>query len=772
MAETKGGLNFFDFHSGACFDAYRYLGAHLVDGGTVFRTYAPSAQAVWVQLGDGRRVGMRRVGDGTMWEATVAGVGPDAPYELGITSWDGTSSVHCDPYGFGMDLRPRHRSIVRDLSYEFHDQEWMASRSRRSDRPLNVYELHLGSWRKRGPKKTDWFRYDEIADQLIGHVRDAGYTHVEFMPISEHPLDESWGYQNTGFFAPTSRYGTAQQLKVLVDRLHRAGLGVILDFVPVHFASDPYGLGDFDGTALYEYPRPDVGLSEWGSKNFMLSRPEVQSFLKSNANWWLDEFHFDGLRLDAVSRLLYWQGDESRGRNEGAISFVRSFNQGLHQLHPGCLLIAEDSSVFPSVTGPVESGGVGFDYKWDMGWMHDTTDFFRKQDFERRDHYNDITFSMEYFPSEHWLMSLSHDENVYGKATVVRKMFGPWERQLREARTFYLYMMCHPGKKLNFMGSEWAQEREWNEARQQDWHEMSDGGDHAAFYRYMRELNHVYANFSALWERDFAPDGFCWLLANERERLIYAFQRSAGNERLVCVLNVGEAPQAGVRMHVPGACSVRVLLNTDWQRFGGNTPDSYGCELGAGGDPTAWSAQKNGEVRDSREAQPGADATDKQGTAAATRSEADPSEKRDLARNVICGRVAAALLGIGVRLEGDDLVVDLPGDTGMLLWIENYGDPHAGERNPRKAQRNLMGPEEVSAALAFAAMDSEEDSEDSDPAAEDEPILVPELETEHVPVAIPVLSAEDRPISVPELGAEHAPVAIPDDDPDAASGES
>lgn len=711
MGKADFGLDFFDFHAGRCYDAYRYLGAHLEGDGTVFRAYAPSAQAVRVLLPYGRQEAMRRAGDGTMWESRVRGVGPDTPYELQILSWDGTWTTHCDPYGFGMDLRPRHRSIVRSLDYQFHDQEWMAARtSTLKDRPLNVYELHLGSWRKRGPRKTDWYRYDEIADQLIGHVRDAGYTHVEFMPISEHPLDESWGYQNTGFFAPTSRYGTAVQLKVLVDRLHQAGLGVILDFVPVHFASDPYGLANFDGTALYEYPRPDVGMSEWGSCNFMLSRPEVQSFLKSNADWWLSEFHFDGLRLDAVSRLLYWQGDESRGRNEGAIKFVRSFNQGLHARHPGCLLIAEDSSVFPSVTGDPAVGGVGFDYKWDMGWMHDTTDFFRKQDFERRDHYHDITFSMNYFPSEQWLMSLSHDENVYGKSTVVRKMFGPWPRQLREARTFYLYMICHPGKKLNFMGSEWAQAREWDESRQQDWGQMGDGGDHAAFYRYMRELNHVYTTFSALWARDYSADGFEWLIADAADRLVYAFQRTAGNERLVCVLNVGETPQAGVGMRLPGARAVRVLLNTDWQRFGGNTPDQDGCGLGAGADPEQAAGGDRAVGGDQAAGQASGDGAPQQ----VPPTESDPGRAHADSVHDVDGRVAQGLDTCGVRLQGDWLSVDLPGDTGILLWVDNSGDPHFGEHTVCGEVRNEVAPYQVRYALDHMDEDDFE-SDDFEP---------------------------------------------------------
>lgn len=670
MGDAQDAMDFYRFHTGSCYDAYRYFGAHLQNGGVMFRTYAPSAQAVWVRLDDGRRIALYRTGDGTAWEAFVGGLGPNAAYEFEIEAWDGTSVVHCDPYGFGMDLRPGHRSVVRDLAYEFHDEAWMRDRSDLRDRPLNVYELHLGSWRKRGWRQTDWFRYDELADQLIGHLHDAGYTHVEFMPISEHPLDESWGYQNTGFFAPTSRYGTAIQLKVLVDRLHQAGIGVILDFVPVHFASDSYGLANFDGTALYEYPREDVGLSEWGSRNFMLSRPEVQSFLKSNAEWWLAEFHVDGLRLDAVSRLFYWQGDEGRGRNEGAIAFIRSFNAGLHERHPGCLLIAEDSSVFPAVTGGIDAGGVGFDYKWDMGWMHDTTDFFRKQDFERRDHYHDITFSMSYFPSERWLLSLSHDENVYGKSTVVRKMFGPWERQLREARVFYLYMMCHPGKKLNFMGSEWGQEREWSEARQQDWQQMGDNGVHAAFYRYMRELNHVYLSFSALWAGDYDRSSFTWLIADQPERLVYAFQRTFGNERVVCVLNVGQDAQYGVGMSLPGARGVRLLLNTDWQRFGGNTPDQEGCGLGAGGDPNAGAFTAE-----------------------------DEATTRQQALDNIENRVAQGLDQAGIRLQNDWLTVDLAGDTGLLLWVENSGDPHYGEHTVVGERMNLISPDETRWAL-------------------------------------------------------------------------
>ncbi|MDO4537916.1 MAG: alpha-amylase family glycosyl hydrolase, partial [Coriobacteriales bacterium] len=353
-----------NFYAGKEFFAHMWLGAHLENDGATFRTFAPAATQIQVILPD-QIEDMQRVKDGNFWEAHVEGVTAGTPYEYRIFN-GGSYTDHCDPYGYGMDLRPGHRSIVRELSYEWHDQDWMDSRSTGYDKPVNIYEMHLGSWRKRsGDQKStdvaDWYTYSEIAYELIPYLKEAGYTHVEFLPLNEHPLDASWGYQPTGFFSPTSRYGTAVQLMELIDKLHGAGIGAILDFVPVHFAVDEYGLGNYDGTALLEYPNDAVGVSEWGSYNFMHSRGETCSFLQSSANFWLGAYHFDGIRMDAISRIIYWQGDPARGVNANAVQFVREMNGGLKYLNQGIMLVAEDSTNYPGTTKPSSEGGLGFD---------------------------------------------------------------------------------------------------------------------------------------------------------------------------------------------------------------------------------------------------------------------------------------------------------------------------------------------------------------------------------------------------------------------------
>ncbi len=646
------------FYRGQSFDAHAYFGAHLdadeaggagggaASGGAVFRTFAPGAAAVTLLLERGadddagtvREIPLARAYDGNVWEARADNILPGDPYEFRIHHADGSFTDHADPFAIGSDLRPRHRSIVRERgSYAFGDDAWMAGRSACLDKPLNIYELHAGSWRKPrdedGEERPDlWYRYDELAEPLIAHCRAGGFTHVEFLPLTEYPADESWGYQPTGFFSPTSRYGTADQLKYLIDQLHRAGIGAILDFVPVHFAADAWGLARYDGTALYEYPNQDVGLSEWGSANFMHSRGEVRSFLQSAANWWLGAFHFDGLRMDAISRIIYWQGDERRGVNGNAVDFIRTMNAGLKARHPGCLLAAEDSTNFPGVTRAAESGGLGFDYKWDMGWMHDTLSFFQMPPDERRANYHKLTFSMMYYGNERYLLPLSHDEVVHGKATVLQKMNGAYEGKFGQARALYLYMAAHPGKMLNFMGSELGQLREWDEKREQDWL-LLDYPVHDAFWRYMRDLGQAYAAHPALWERDYAPDGFAWLDCHEEGRVLFAFERRGGGERLACVLNLGDEPQdwrvaigrdplgdkdaategggaepdsavqadgagsegagtptkaprggnGGDGAGAPAAQPAKTLLYTDWQPFGGATPASENpCRIEGG----------------------------------------------------------------------------------------------------------------------------------------------------------------------------------------------
>ena len=443
----------------------------------------------------------------------------------------------------------------------------MKKRTNCKEAPLNIYELHLGSWRTNPEDENGWYTYDEIGKQLIPYVKEKGYNYIEVMPIAEHPCDNSWGYQQTGFFSPTSRYGTADQLKEMIDLCHQNGIGVILDFVPVHFAVDDYALADYDGTALYEYPNTDVGVSEWGSKNFMHSRGEVQSFLQSCANYWVKEFHFDGLRIDALSRIIYWHGDEHRGVNGNAVDFIRYMNKSLKEMHSGIMLIAEDSTSYGGITKPVDQGGLGFDYKWDMGWMNDTLAYFQTHPYDRKEAYHKLTFSMMYYYDENFLLPLSHDEVVHGKATILQKMNGQYEEKFPQGRALYMYMYAHPGKKLNFMGNEVGQLREWDEKRQQDW-DIVQYPIHNGFAEFMKDLNKVYLENSAFSEKDYEQDGFAWLDCHQEEKRIYAFERRSKKQRIVAVFNFSDEKQT-YTLNIPDCKEVKLLLTSDEARYGG-----------------------------------------------------------------------------------------------------------------------------------------------------------------------------------------------------------
>lgn len=566
-------MDFYGFYTGRSFDAHHYLGAHLTTEGAVFRTFAPSATKISLigEFSGWEELPMHKVYDGNFWECTVPQAKPGMKYKYRIYRPDGTWLDHCDPYGFFMELRPHNASILQDLSsYTFQDESWMRRRTDGKNRPVNIYEVHLGSWRTNPENPNGWFNYEEIAQRLIPYVKEAGFNYIELMPLSEHPSDASWGYQNTGFFSPTSRYGTPQQLMALVDRCHQAEIGVILDFVPVHFAVDDYALWNYDGTPLYEYPSWDVGRSEWGSCNFMHSRGEVRSFLQSAAHYWLEEFHFDGLRMDAVRNLLYWQGDEARGTNQGGIQFLRELNRGLKERHPTAMLIAEDSSTYPGVTRSVGQGGLGFDYKWDMGWMHDTLSYFQSDPKERPQKYHQITFSMQYFYNERYLLPFSHDEVVHGKATILQKMNGDYEQKFPQGRALYLYMFLHPGKKLNFMGSEFGQLREWDESREQDW-ELLHYPIHDGFYHFFQALNHLYLEHPALWAEDYQSDGFAWLDCRQEARCLYALERRGGGERLAAVFNFSDQYQENYHLNIPQAQGLTLLLDSDSAPFGGST---------------------------------------------------------------------------------------------------------------------------------------------------------------------------------------------------------
>ena len=606
-------MDIYEFYSGRSFDAYRELGAHVkkevtgkktVVSGVEFVTYAPNALGVNVigEFNDWNETVMERCYDGSFFKVFVPEARPGMMYKYKIYHRDGSSMEHCDPYGFGMELRPAFASIIRDMdTYRFHDAKWMKNRSVCQGSPLNIYEVHLGSWRtkpvfdEQGNPLTpeeiaesnrvaeSWYTYKEIAPMLAEYVKEQGYKYVEFMPLSEHPSDQSWGYQNTGFFSPTSRYGTADDLKEMIDILHQHNIGTILDFVPVHFALDGYGLARYDGTALYEYPSNDVGYSEWGSMNFIHSKGEVRSFLQSAANYWLSEYHFDGLRMDAISRIIYWMGDESRGVNDRAVDFIRNMNQGLKDRHPSIILCAEDSTDFKGTTKETKYGGLGFDYKWDMGWMNDTLNFFRTLPFVRGEHYHDLTFSMMYNYNERYLLPLSHDEVVHGKATIIQKMAGMYEEKFPQAKALYAYMYAHPGKKLNFMGNEIGQFREWDEKREQDW-DLLKYPNHDSFHQYMKALNKIYMKEPALSAWDDDPNGFAWILCGKENDVVYIFQREVNEDKVIVVLNLSGLVYKNYHFNYENGDTMKVLINSDWNKFGGSTKDTEKTIKGVNGD--------------------------------------------------------------------------------------------------------------------------------------------------------------------------------------------
>lgn len=564
-------MDIYGFYTGKIFDAYDFLGCHLDGNRGYFRTYAPNASRVTVigEFTGWKDYEMNRIHDGKFWELITDGVEDGMMYKYRIYGRDGSVTEHCDPYGFGMELRPDSASIARDMNkYVFHDTKWMRDRSDCRRGPLNIYEIHAGSWKTNPENENGWYKYNELADILIPYLKENGYNYVEMMPIAEHPCDNSWGYQCTGFYSPTSRYGTADELREFIDKCHQNGIGVLLDFVPVHFAVDGYGLSMYDGTAIYEYPNCDVGYSEWGSKNFNHSRGEVQSYLQSCANYWLKEYHFDGLRMDAISNIIYWQGDSRRGINRNALQFLQYMNRGLKGMYPSIILAAEDSSPYPGITKCADWGGLGFDYKWDLGWMNDTLIYFKDGMDDRIKDYHKLTFSMMYYYSENFILPFSHDEVVHGKATIMQKMNGQYDEKFPQARALYMYMYTHPGKKLNFMGNEIGQLREWDETREQDW-DILKYPVHDAFHRYMMELNKLYLEHSALWEKDFDNDGFMWIDCHEEGRCIYAYERCSSTERLVIVCKFTNTPEENYYCHVEGASGLKLLLASDADCFDG-----------------------------------------------------------------------------------------------------------------------------------------------------------------------------------------------------------
>ena len=562
--------------------AYEYYGAHPCDGGWVFRVWAPQARCVALSgdFNEWQRWDMRRLEDGT-WELTVENARQFDGYQYVVTQGDGREVWKSDPYGFHQETRPSTNSKLYDIGgYTWHDEKWRQRRegTHPAEGYVNIYEVHLGSWRRTEDGQV--LNYRDMADQLALYVRDMGYNYVELLPVTEYPLDDSWGYQCVGYFAPTSRYGTPHDFMYLVDRLHRAGIGVILDWVPAHFCKDSHGLIQFDGSCLYEYSDPLKWEHEsWGTRVFDFGKPEVCSFLLSSAAYWLREYHIDGLRVDAVASMLYldydrqqWRPNQHGGKeNLEAIEFLRQLNRTAFAIDGAALMVAEESTAWPMVTYPPEEGGLGFNLKWNMGWMNDVCHYLKMDPFFRQHHHRDVTFSMVYAFSENFVLPVSHDEVVHMKGSLRGKMPGDKWQQLAGVRGFYAYMLCHPGKVLTFMGTELAQWHEWDFHKALDWYLLDEEDDCRQTHECIRALNRFYKSHKALWENDRDWDGFQWLVADDNYNNVLVFRRTdRSGKSLVAVINFSPVAVEGYRFGVPPKARYEELFNTDEERWGGS----------------------------------------------------------------------------------------------------------------------------------------------------------------------------------------------------------
>lgn len=562
------------FFEGQSINAYELMGAQLafekVDG-VRFTVWAPKAQGVQVigEFNDWSCVDyeMEKIDKRGIWSVFVPHAKSGQAYKYRVTQVDGTWVDKMDPYGFYSELRPNTASIIQDRSYDkWSDTKWMETREKNFNKPVNIYEVHLGAWKKKEDETVD---YKKIAKDLVKYAKDGNYTHVEFMPLSEYPFDGSWGYQTSGYFSATSRYGKVEDLKYLINALHKGGIGVIFDFVPVHFVMDNFALNKFDGTHVYEYSNDSDAYSEWGTANFDLWKEEVRSFLMSAAAYWLDQFHVDGLRMDAISNVIFWQGNKDRGVNEGGLAFVRRMNYKLSQAYPQVMLIAEDSSDYPNVTKSTLDGGLGFDYKWDLGWMNDTLNYLKMDPIYRKYHHNNVTFSMAYFYSEKFILPFSHDEVVHGKATIVNKMWGLYEDKFRQARMLYTYMYTHPGKKLNFMGNEIGMFREFNEEQENDWM-LLEYPMHDSFAKFIKNLGNIYKKHSALYDNDYDYRHFEWIDADNCNENLFSYMRHSEDETIVVILNMSPNTYLKHRFGVNEAGSYKEISNSENEAYSGS----------------------------------------------------------------------------------------------------------------------------------------------------------------------------------------------------------
>jgi len=594
-------LTDYDLHllgEGSHYRAYEKLGAHFAElngePGVRFATWAPNAKAVAVigdfNAWDAERHPMRSRGDSGIWEAFVPALRQGENYKYAIVSNEGgAKGEKADPYGFAAEVRPRTASKVWSIEgYEWGDADWMASRAEknRRDAPISTYEVHLGSWMR--TPDGGWLTYRDLAPRLAEHCVETGFTHVELMPPTEHPFDGSWGYQTVGYFAPTSRYGTPQEFMELVDVLHRAGLGVLIDWVPAHFPNDAHGLAVFDGTHLFEHADPKQGVHpEWDTLVFNYGRNEVSNFLIGNALFWLDKYHIDGFRVDAVASMLYldygreegeWIPNRYGGKeNIEAIEFIRRFNWKVYEEYPDVITVAEESTSWPMVSRPVHLGGLGFGFKWNMGWMHDMIDYMSEDPVHRQYHHDRITFSMLYAFSENFVLPFSHDEVVHGKRSMLDKMPGDAFQKFANLRALYAYMYGHPGKKLLFMGCEFAQGREWNHDASLDWH-LLELPPHQGVRNLVRDLNQLYRNEPALYELDSEQGGFEWIDCSDNFSNTVSFLRRGKDpaEQIVFVCNFSPVVREGYRIGAPEGGHWAEILNTDAELYGGSNVGNAG----------------------------------------------------------------------------------------------------------------------------------------------------------------------------------------------------
>ena len=553
-------------------------GAHKdTDGKYVFRVLAPNADEVYIK------------GDFTSWTNTKMTKNTEygyffikldanpGDYYKYIVVREGNWMEKTDPFARAMDKEGDFASLITDDSYDFADQDFIKQRDKNFDKPLNIYEIHIGSWLR----YNDKVNFLDIVDRLVSYVKEMNYTHVEIMPITEYPYYPSWGYQSSGFFATSSRFGSPVDLKKFVDILHQNGIGVILDMVAVHFASDYFGLDHFDGTGMYESIYPDLKYSEWGSNNFDYSKGHVRSFMKSAVSYWLENFHFDGIRIDAVSYMIHYNGNKNRGVHRDNIEFIKDLNKTIHEAFPNVMLIAEDSSDYPQVTGKVEDGGLGFDYKWDLGWMNDTLRYFKTDSINRVNHQANINFSMFYYYNERFILPLSHDEVVHMKGAMINKMAGSYEEKFKQLKLLYTYQMTHPGKKLNFMGNEIATFDEWDEHESINW-DILKFPTHDDIHRYVKDLNALYKESPAFFEKDYEEDGFSWIVVDDNINSVFAYERKAGDDRYLVVLNMTNTYKARYEIPYDEEVEFVEVLDSLSETYGGSRWDKRNIKIEKG----------------------------------------------------------------------------------------------------------------------------------------------------------------------------------------------